>query len=231
MQNNPHEGHRDRMKEEFLANGITQGMPAHKILELLLFYCVPRVDTNPLAHQLIAKYKNISGVLDAPINELLEFKGLTRKNVGLLKMIMPLARIYRVEKQGDMDAFNNFDEMCRCIVDRFSGLTTERLGILYVDSAGHNKGFEFISEGDSSTVGISTRDIIKRVLDNNASAIVMAHNHPTGVALPSSADVLNTETVANAMANINARLLDHIVVVEGDYISMRQSRDYSYIFE
>lgn len=230
MSKHLHDGHRERLKEEFLANGFFEGTPPHKVLELLLFYCVPRVDTNALAYALINKYKTISGVLDAPVEELLQFKGITRSNVGLLKMIMPVSRLYRLEKQENMGSFNTFDEACAFILENFSGLTTERLGVMYLDSSGRSLGFEFVSHGDSAAVGISTRSIIKHVLDKNANAIILAHNHPSGVALPSAADICNTEAVARAMSNINVKLLDHIIIVAGDYISMKQSSDYRHIF-
>ncbi len=228
---NPHDGHRQRMKEEFLVSGFNESTPPHKVLELLLFYCIPRRDTNVLAHELIKKYKTVSGVLDAPVSELLKFKGITPKNVGLLKMIMPIANIYRNEKQNPPDCFVDYNEIGNYILEKFSGLGTEKFGVLFLNAAGVCLGFEFMGEGDSASVGIPTRRLISRILELNATAVILAHNHPSGVALPSADDISNTEAAARSLRYINTTLIDHVIVVEGDYISMRQSIDYSYIFK
>ena len=92
MDKNLHEGHRERARQEFLQHGFDRNTPPHKILELLLFYCVGRVDTNPIAHELIAKYGSVAGVLDAPVEELAAFKGLNERSAVLLKLIMPIAQ-------------------------------------------------------------------------------------------------------------------------------------------
>ena len=89
-----HDGHRERMREEFLKYGFNSATPEHKMLEMLLFHCIPRTDTNDLAHMLLNRFHNLAGVLDAPIEELCEFPKLTRSNATLLKLIMPVARKY-----------------------------------------------------------------------------------------------------------------------------------------
>ncbi len=228
---NPHEGHRLRMKEEFLAHGFDKSTPPHKVLELLLFYCIPRCDTNVIAHELIDKYKTLSGVLDAPIEEILQFKGFTRKNVGLLKMIMPIAAIYRDEKQTKLTGFSDYCEIGQYLSEKFSGLTSEKFGVLFLDAAGRCLGFEFLGDGELNSVGIPTRKLISRVIESHATAVILAHNHPSGIALPSYEDAQSTKSAAETLAKIDAKLLDHIIVVEGDYVSMRQSEDYSYIFK
>lgn len=126
---NIHAGHRDRMKDEFLKNGI-DGMQPHRILELLLFYCVPRCDTNPLAHKLLDRYKTISGVFDAPIEELITFPGLTKNSVVLLKLIIPLSRIYMQGKENKKIAFNSINEIGDYLLNRYFGFTEEKFGIL-----------------------------------------------------------------------------------------------------
>ena len=98
IEENLHKDHRKRVKQDFLRNGFDHKTPSHKILEMLLFYCISRKDTNDLAHELINRYGSLSGVLDAPVKELITFNGLTESNVGLLKMIMPIARVYQYEK-------------------------------------------------------------------------------------------------------------------------------------
>ncbi len=228
---NPHEKHRERMKNEFLAHGFDDKTSPHRVLELLLFYCVPRVDTNPLAHELINKYKNLSGVLDAPVEELIQFKGITRNNVGLLKMVMPIARIYLKETELDVDRhFTDYSNMCRYIVGRFSGLVQEHFAVIYLDNTGKMLEFQFLSHGGSNTVTVSNRDIISGVIKYNATAVVVAHNHHNSLLLPSAQDVAATQRIAMALDDIDVRLIDHIIINKSDYISMAQSSEYKYIF-
>ncbi len=225
-----HDGHRLRVKEEFLANGFNEKTPAHKMLEMLLFYCLPQGDTNPLAHELIDRYGTIAGVLEAPVDELITFKGLTRNNVGLLKMILPLARQYERDKE-DLDHYFFSAEMVGDFLKkRFFGMTEERLALLFLDSDGRYRAFSFIAEGDIGSVGVSTRKIIEITLKSGASCAVMAHNHPNGLAIPSSADIEITRQIREALATINVRLTDHYILTATDYVSMRESREYRSVF-
>ena len=226
---NIHEGHRDRMKTEFLENGI-DGMQPHRILELLLFYCVPRCDTNPLAHKLLDRYKTISGVFDAPIEELITFPGLTKNSVVLLKLIIPLSRIYMQGKENKKIAFNSINEIGDYLLNRYFGFTEEKFGILCMDSSAKEIGFQIMGEGDINSVGVSTRNIIEYVLFTKATSVVMVHNHPSGIALPSNQDIAITEQVKAALSHIGVRLVDHIIIADDDYISLYQTNKYKYIF-
>ncbi len=231
ISDNLHKDHRKRVKQEFLQNGFDHKTPPHKILELLLFYCVGRKDTNPLAHQLIEKYGSISGVLDAPVSELITFPDLTESNVGLLKMIMPLARVYQYEKQTKTVHLKTIDEIGTFLLHEYLGIMNEQVALLCLNSSGKVLAFDYISEGDPSSVGLSTRDIMKAAIDTGCTSMVMAHNHPSGIALPSRNDVIITQQVAQALAHINVQLVDHIIVADGDYVSMRHSAEYKSIFE
>ena len=227
---NIHEGHRDRMKSEFLENGL-ENMAPHRILELLLFYCVPRCDTNPLAHELINRYKTLAGVLDAPVDELLTFKGITKNNVGLLKMIIPLSRIYTQDKEKKNIHFNSIDDIGDYLLARFFGFTDEKFGVLCMDASAKLLDFKIVNEGDLNSVGVSTRNIIEYVLSTKATCIVIAHNHPSGIALPSNQDIAITEQVKVALSHIGVRLIDHIIIASNDYISLYQTNKYKHIFK
>lgn len=227
---NIHKDHRKRMKKEFLANGFTEKMSQHKMLELLLFYCIPRIDTNEIAHQLINRYKNIAGVLDAPVEELIQFKGITESNVGLLKLIMPIAREYANDREDISDRFNSHKEIGNFLLNKYIGRNIETLSILSLDGNGKKLSFDILAEGDLTSVGVSTREIIQLALKTNASIVVMAHNHPGGIALPSGEDKVLTEMVYNALTHIGVKLLDHIIIANGDYVSLLQSKEYQDIF-
>ncbi len=231
MGENLHAGHRERMKKEFLTNGFTPDMPEHKKLELLLFYCIPRIDTNDIAHELLNRYGDIPGVLDAPVDELVTFKGITENNVGLLKMIIPIARHYIDKKNSAKLIFNNINEVGDYLLNKFFGLTEENFVAVSLDGKGKLLSFDILSKGDISSVGVSTRDLIQLAFKTNATCIVIAHNHPGGVALPSNEDIAITEAVNIALKQIGVRLLDHIIVANSDYISMNQTPKYQYIFK
>ena len=108
---NIHTGHRDRIRQEFLQHGFDKNTPPHKILEILLFYCVKQADTNPIAHELVAKYGSVAAVLDAPIEELAAFKGLSERSALLLKLIMPTARRYLYDKSEEKPTFLGLNQI------------------------------------------------------------------------------------------------------------------------
>lgn len=226
-----HKGHRKRVKEEFLQYGFNENTPPHKILELLLFFCLPQGDTNALAHQLLDSYNgSIVDVLDAPVEELIKFKGLTESNVVLLKLIMPIARLYAKHESKGIKIFRSDAEIGSYLVKLFAGYTEENLGLLSLDGTGRRLSFDIVEKGDLGTVGVSTRKIIQTALKTNATTVILAHNHPSRIALPSGADVAMTEAVAEALSHINVRLHDHIIIADNDYVSMRQSAKYADIF-
>ncbi len=228
---NIHKDHRKRVKEEFLARGFDDSTPDHKILEMLLFFCIPRIDTNPIAHSMINKFGSLAGVLDAPVEELLEFKGISESNVALLKLIVPVFKAYRKSLRGKSFGFKNHDEIGDFLLNNYIGITEERLGILCLSGTFKYLGFEYISTGDITSVGVSTRSIIQYALKNNAVCVVMVHNHPKGIALPSLEDERVTQNVAEALSNIGVHLLDHIIISNDDYVSMALSHQYEHIFK
>ena len=226
---NLHEGHRERMKKEFLANGL-DNLPEHKMLEMLLFYCVPRRDTNELAHQLIEKYKSLAGVLDAPAEELVKFSGITENGVVLLKLIIPLARAYGLGRETKDPVFKSVEDIGDYLLKRYFGFTEEAFSIVCMDSKGKLLDFKILGEGDINSVGVSTRNVIQIALNSNAVCVVLAHNHPSGIALPSNQDIAITEQIKTALSHVNVRVIDHIIIADNDYVSMYQSKKYKHIF-
>jgi len=228
---NLHKGHRDRMRKEFIANGFAKEMSQHKMLEMLLFYAVPQKDTNELAHELINKYKTIAGVLEAPVEELVKFKYITENNVVLLKLLIPIAREYYKDKSKNSDnAFKSIEDICNYLLNEYFGFTNEKFGVLCLGDKGNKLCFEILAEGDLTSVGVSTREIIQLALKTNATCVVICHNHPGGIALPSGADIALTEMVINALSHIGVKVLDHIIIANGDYVSLYQSKDYKHLF-
>ncbi len=230
MDKNIHDGHRERVRQEFLQHGFDRNTPPHKILELLLFYCVGRVDTNPIAHELIAKYGSVAGVLDAPVEELAAFKGLSERSAVLLKLIMPIAQRYIYDKQEQKPTFCSLEGIGKYMLANFLGQTREKVGVMCLDTKGSMLDFAFLGEGDINSVGISNRNLVKHALDVGATAVVLCHNHPNGIALPSDSDVELTKQTADMLSKIGIQLIDHVIVADTDFVSMAQSQEWGYIF-
>ncbi len=229
MAENLHAKHRERVRKEFLANGFDIDTPPHKMLEMLLFYSIPRKDTNEIAHKLLNEFGSVSAVLEAPPRELMKIDGVGENTVALFKLIMPIARKYLAEKK-DRKEIKTLNELCDFVHARHFGYDREVFCMTSLDNAGKILAFDKICEGDIAVVGVPLRDVIETILKRKASAIVISHNHPTGQAVPSPEDVEATKLVARAVANIGVKLLDHIVVVPDDYVSMVQSKQFFSIF-
>ena len=218
------------MRQEFLQHGFDQNTPPHKILEILLFYCVQRADTNPIAHELIKKYGSVAAVLDAPVEELAAFKGLSERAAVLLKLIMPIAQRYIYDKQEQKPTFKSLDGIGKYVLGRYLGEMREKVGVMCLDTRGSMLCFEFLGEGSLDSVGFSNREFVKTVLNANAVAVVLCHNHPNGIALPSDNDVSLTKQAAQTLSGIGVQLIDHIIVADTDFVSLAQSEEYGEIF-
>lgn len=230
MEKGVHDGHRKRVKQEFLKNGFNESTPPHKILEMLLFYSIPRKDTNEIAHELINRFGSVSGVFEAPIEELTKVNGVSLHTASLLKLMLPIIRCYINEKGAKKISYSNIDEVCNYLVQQYIGYNKEVFSIISFGGNGRMLGFDKLSEGNVSEVNISVREVIETVLKRNAVCVIMAHNHPNGLALPSNEDIAVTRNIHSALSHINVKLIDHIIIGDDDYVSMEQSQWYRDIF-
>ena len=225
---NPHKGHRKRMREEALKG--FDSFNDVRFLEFLLFYAIPQKDTNELAHELLSAFGSIAGVLDAEVHELVKFKGITKNGALLLKSIMPMAARYGKRKYKENHKFKNIDEIGDYLMGKYMGLKYETFGVLCLDAAGKLKHFEFLNEGTSAMVGVTFREIAAIVFRYNAPCVVIVHNH-FETALPSKEDIEMTKAVKASLDSLGTTLLDHIIVSGDDYISMRQTAELASIFK
>lgn len=219
--NTPHKGHRDRMRKKFLLNEL-DGFETHEALELLLYYAVPRKDTNPIAHRLLERFGSLSAVLDAPVNALTE-AGLSQNAAVLLKLVPGMCRLYLEDKHDNMQKVINEDNMGELLLNKFIGREYEAVVLMLLDAKYKELFCGVISKGSVSACELYIRKIVQMALSNNAKYAVLAHNHPSGVALPSKEDLEATKDIYEALALVDVRLIDHIVVADNDYVSMSQS--------
>lgn len=219
-----HDGHRQRLKTEFLAR--PDSFPDHKLLELLLFYANPRSDTNPLAHELMERFGSLAGVLDASPEELQKVKGVGEHAAVLFKAAKELSgRYLTVRTQMDDIARNSRDYFSQ-LRYYFFGAQRELLYLLCMDGKHKVLGIRKLGEGNVNSVNITPRLLAEAALSLNAAAVVLAHNHVSGIALPSDEDIATTESLAPFLAKLGIELVDHVIFVDDDMVSLRDSGFY-----
>lgn len=218
--NNIHNGHRERMKKQFIENDLDNFLP-HQVLELLLFYAIPRRDTNPMAHKLLNEFGSISSILDAPI-EMLMKEGLSESSAVLLKLIPSLSRVYLVDKHKNRDKIVLEEDIFEYMSSKFIGIAEEVVILLLMDAKGKEVYSGIVRRGSVNSVDLYMRGIMNLCLNYNANSAILAHNHPSGVAFPSKADLETTEMVSDSLKVINVKLLDHIIVADGNCVSLRK---------
>lgn len=232
MEKGVHDGHRQRLKEEFLAKGFDENTPPHKIMEMLLFYSIPRKDTNEIAHNLINRFGGtVSGVLDASVEELVKVDGVSHHTAALIKLMVPIVRCYLTEKNEKKNVYSNLDEVCDFLVQKYISYTKEMFSVISFSGSGRKLGFDILGEGNVAEVNVSIREVVETAINRKAVSVIIAHNHPDGVAIPSQGDIAVTRKIQSALSHINIKLLDHIIIGGDDYVSLCQSRLYRDIFE
>lgn len=214
-----HENHRERVKKRFLSSGLDDFAP-HNVLELLLFYAVPQKDTNQTAHLLIDRFGSLDKVFDATVEELKEVNGIGDHAATLIKLIPALARRYAVEKNKDGLVFNNVDTMGQYFVSQYIGVTVETVLLLSLDNKFNAIDCVKIHEGSVNSCEITVRKLAEIAFRNNASMVVLAHNHPSGLPIPSSADLYTTQQLCAALNLLGIKMLAHIVVAGEDYANI-----------
>ena len=226
---NPHKGHRNKVRQRYYETGFN-GMADHNVLEMLLFFGIPYRDTNEMAHELIARFGSFSGVLEADINNLITVKGMTENAACLINMILPLYKRYMEDISKRKPVFSSKEEISEFARSLFLDTNDERIYALAYDTSRRYIGYKCIGEGDIRSSKVDIRKLSAFVLEIKATGIILVHNHPHGIALPSHEDIESTKYIYKILEALKVRLLDHIIVNEDDYISMAETMRYAYIF-
>ena len=221
-----HDGHRQRLRERFMAEGL-DNFTQEQVLELLLFYGIPRIDTNEIAHDLVSHFGSLSQVLDAPVKELMKVPGIGESAAVLLHLISETSRYYQINRMMHEKVLNTMEKCAQYLIPHFVGRRNETVFLLCLDAKCKLLCCREISEGTVNAAGVSVRKVVEAALAVNATSVIMAHNHPSGVAVPSAEDVLTTQRIAEALRTVDIILADHIIVSDDDYVSIRQSKLYS----
>ena len=217
-----HDGHRSRKREQFLRHGL-DSFADHEVLELLLFYALPRRDTNEIAHRLLRQFGSLEAVFSADVEELQKVEGIGENAATLLALVLPLQQRVRLSTRAKEVALATSAAAGAFVCDLFFGEKEEKLYVLCLDGKGRLLSAVPMGEGGMEQLNLNSRRFAQIVLSANASAVILAHNHPSGVALPSQEDYTFTDHARAALSTIGVTLTDHIVAADGDYISMAQS--------
>lgn len=217
-----HDGHRKRLKERFITEGLKNFEP-HQVLELLLFYSIPRKDTNEIAHNLINKFGSAADVFDADAKDLETVDGISENSAIFLSLISAVSGYYLKSKHGEKPVIDSSIKAGEYVLSLFVGQKYEIFYVICLDSQNRVTWADVLFEGTLNETSIYPRNLVEVALRHKANSIIIAHNHPGGSLKPSSADLNATKSIKNALETISIKLLDHIIVGDHKYMSFAES--------
>ena len=213
-------GHRERIKNKFLQNGL-DGFMDHEALELLLTYAIPRKDTKPVAWDLIKKFGSLSAVLDAPLHELIAVSGVGKESALYLKLLRGVLKRYTYDALKKADVIKSPEDVANYCRASLAADKDEIFEVIYLTIRNTVIGTEILSVGAIDRASVSPRKIIEGALKAKAVGIVLVHNHPSGDPEASPEDITFTEEVVKAAKVMGILVHDHIIVARSGYYSLR----------
>ena len=217
-----HDKHRKRVRERYIKDGLDSFEP-HQVLELMLFYTIPRKDTNETAHRLLDKFGTLSNVFEAPCKELMNIEGVGENTALFLNLIPQLIRKYEQDKRRELDIIRNTEDAGNYAKSLFHGRIYECFFLICLNVQNKIICTEKISEGTLDETPVYPRNVVRTALQNNAYSVIIAHNHPGGSLVPSPADTETTHAIKKALDSINIELRDHIIVANDNYLSFKDT--------
>jgi len=216
-------GHRERLRTRFLSGGH-QAMPEYEVLELLLFNAIPRIDVKPLAKRLLAKFGDLNGVVAASEHALLKVSGATPKVYVQLRLVEAFAHRMGQARVLNRDVMSSWDDLITYCRTAMAHRDTEQFRTLYLDNKNFVIADEENAQGTVDHVPVYPREIVKRALELNASALILVHNHPSGDPTPSASDIEMTAKIEAACNAVSVTVHDHVIVGAKAEVSFRAER-------
>ena len=217
-----HDGHRARLRQRFLKHGL-DSFDDHTVIELLLFYAVPRGDTNPAAHALMDRFGSLSAVFDAPMDSLMGVPGVGESAATLIRLVPQIARRYGISKARTDDIVEDSHAAGVYLAPLFTAARDELVYLLCLDAKCKVLDCALVCRGGVSSASFSVRQVAETAIACNASSVILAHNHLSGIAVPSQQDLQTTAKLARALKLLDVTLADHLVFADGDWVSMADS--------
>lgn len=216
-----HQGHRQRVKNRYLNEGL-DAFEDHQVLEMLLFYCIPMKDTNELAHKMIREFGSLAGLFEADPKDICCRCGVSENTAIFVSVIPSLARRYFKIKWGQKPVLNSSTMAGEYAVTLFAGRTYEAFFVICLDAQNGVNNAALVHEGTINEAPVYPRIIVETALRHQANSVILAHNHPGGSLQPSREDVEVTRRIATALNAISIKVVDHIVVAGGRYTSFAE---------
>lgn len=213
-------GHRERLRQRIL-NGDGAGLAGYELLELLLCAFIPRVDVKPIAKDLIARFGSVSAALAAPPERLMEVKGIGESAAAYIRATNLLMQTVAGEEVKDRPVISNWAALLNYVSLKIRHEKTEQARVLYLDRKNKLIADEKAGQGTVDHAPVYPREIARRALELSASAVILVHNHPSGDPTPSRADVDLTRDIEKALAPLEIKVHDHLVVGAKETISMK----------
>lgn len=217
-----HADHRARMQARVRRDGL-DSLAEHEALEYLLFFAIPRQNTNPLAHRLIQHFGSFCRVLEASEEELLEVEGIGPASARMIHSVLEFARYYAMHKRIKRAGLNSTDKVLEYVRPMFMGLQHEVLYLIAMDDNYTPLRDIRIGEGLPNKLTFDINKLARTAVATGCTCAVLAHNHPSGLAIPSEEDFATTVQITKALGMLNIDLLDHLIITATDAASMRDS--------
>jgi len=227
MPDNPHASHRKRMRERYSKDGA-DSLKLHEFIELVLYYAIPRVNTNNIAHELVNKFKTFSNILEADENALKEIRGISDNTALFFKVLANAVKLYNLDKAQDTGDIKNKNYYEDYLLNYYKTETIEKVLLLTLNAKMNIISEDIICIGNVNSTKVDMNKMLKTALVNNASSVILAHNHPSGVAYPSPDDLETTKRILNIFNEVNINFIDHYIVAGNQIASVRHKlvKDY-----
>ena len=216
------EGHRQRLFAKYSRGGI-RSLCEEEIIELLLFLAIPRKDTRPIAAALIEKFGNLVGVLEAPRKEFENIDGIGEHASLILSFINDLLFYYRKDKRKYFKKQTYTDDIGEYLADTYGNETVEYVFAIYIDDKNRYRACDVLSTGQPFSAQLDFVYIEKRARQHGVKRVIIAHNHPSGLAIPSHSDIVATQIARSYLESMGIELIDHIIFERDDFISLAES--------
>ncbi len=216
-----HAGHRQRMHERVQKYGL-ESLAEHEMLEYLLYFTITRRDTNPIAHALLERFGDFAGVLEADEEELCLVEGMGPASARFLHLLPQVSACYHRSLTRDRRRLQTVEQMGEYLMARFRGTVRERVLLVCLDRQRRITCTSWLGSGTADMVELPIREAIAQAVRLKAHWVVLCHNHPSGSALPPRQGMEATAELARGMYVVGVELLDHIIVTETEYLSLRQ---------
>lgn len=221
MSKNVHAGHRQRVRDRYLSEGL-DAFEDHQVLEFLLFHVIPMKDTNELAHRMIKEFGSLAGLFEADAKDIARRCDVTENTAILVSLIPSLSRRYFLGKWGDKPVINSSSKAGEYAVSLLAGRVYEVFYVVCLDTQNRVNYSDMVHEGTINEAAIYPRLIVETALRHQASSVILAHNHPGGSIQPSGADISVTKKIITALDSISIKVLDHIIVAGDRYTSFAE---------